>query len=110
MVASLSAEARRAGLTVDLRSDSQARYATIPMKDKDGRSLLVIIAKYTFSVDPFGRVELDVEQGASPYLVDEYHGDDPSLSSIKYPSDLCDAVPGTQVLLIGHAHPPRAAP
>jgi hypothetical protein len=76
------------------------------MRNKDGRSLLVIIAKYTFSVDPFGRVELELEHGADPCLVDEYNGDDPATSSIRRPSDLCDEVPGTQVLLIGHAHPP----
>jgi hypothetical protein len=76
------------------------------MREKDGRSLLVIIAKYTFSVDPFGRVELDLEHGAEPCLVDEYNGDDPATSGIRRPSDLCDEVPGAQVLLVGHAHPP----
>jgi hypothetical protein len=91
---------------VDVRSDTRSRFGAVPIKDKDGRSLLVVISKYTFSVDPFGKVELDPDKGVDPYLVDEPNGADPGTSSIRKPSDLADEVPGTQVLLVGHAHPP----
>ncbi len=86
---------------------SRGRHLAVPMKDKDGRGLFVVILKYTFAVDRWGRVGLAEDDPAEPYPVDVCHGDDPAQSSIKKPSDLADAKPGTDVILIGHAHPPH---
>lgn len=82
-----------------------SRHLAVPMKDKDGRENLVVILKYTFAVAPDGRVEV-VTDDAQPYTVDESNGADPARSSIRKPSDLADHKPGTDVILVGHAHPP----
>lgn len=87
---------------------SRGRHLAVPMKDKDGRGLFVVILKYTFTVDRWGRIALAEDDAAEPYPVDVCHGDDPAASSIKKPSDLADAKPGTDVILIGHAHAPHA--
>ena len=42
---------------MDVQNDSRARDAALPMKDKLGRDLLVVIAKYTFAVDAHGRAD-----------------------------------------------------
>jgi len=78
------------------------------MKSKDGHDVLVVLMKYTFVVSPAGAVEIDSTNGdgALPTLVDEYNGEDAAACSIRKPSQLYDAKPGTDVLLIGHAHPP----
>lgn len=75
------------------------------MKDKSGRELLVVILKYTFAVAANGHVSL-LDDGPEPYLTDTFNGDDPATSSIRKPSDLADEKPGTDILLVGHAHPP----
>lgn len=93
---------------MDPASDIRGQFATIPMKDKDGREHLVCIAKYTFRVDASGVVEIDDLDGAHPYLADVCNGEDPATSSIRKPSDVFEFKPGTDVLLVGHAHPRRA--
>jgi len=90
---------------LDIANSTAAKHALVPMKDPAGYSLFAMILKYTFSADARGRVEL-VEEGADPYFVDELHGEDPSKSSIRKPSDLFYEKPGTDVVLVGHAHPP----
>ncbi|MGK3964029.1 DUF2169 domain-containing protein [Sorangium sp. So ce118] len=88
-----------------VQSSSRGSFVAVPIKDKTGREHLVVILTYTFAVDPFGRVEL-ISPGPAPALVDEYNGADAAISSIRKPSLLFDHKPGTDVILIGHAHPP----
>jgi hypothetical protein len=83
-----------------------SKHLAVPMKDKRGAERLVVILKYTFAVDAEGRAEV-LSDGVSPYLADEFNGKDPAASSIRKPSDLADDKPGTDVLLVGHAHPPK---
>lgn len=75
------------------------------MKDKTGRENLVVIVKYTFNIDEAGHTSV-VEDGTDPLMADLSNGEDPATSSIRKPSDLADEKPGTDVILIGHAHPP----
>jgi hypothetical protein len=89
----------------DVRSEHRGREAVVPMKDKDGRSVLVVILKYTFAVDPSGFAEIP-DDPHEVRFVDECWGDDLASSSIKKPSDLFDTKPGTDVILVGHAYPP----
>lgn len=77
-----------------------------PIKDKLGREILAVALKYSFRVDPSGRASLDEESPTEPHAVDLYNGADPATSSIRKPSDVYDFKPGTDVLLVGHAHPP----
>ena len=80
-----------------------------PVVDKDGREFLAVILKYTFAIDPLGRVTLLAEEAAADVdLVDTYNGEEPGKASIRRPSQLFEAKPGTDVVLIGRAHPPRA--
>lgn len=91
---------------MEVASIARGQVGALPMRDKTGRHAIVVVLKYTFVVDPFGRVELDERNGAGPRLVDTYNGPDATTASIRFPSDLCDRKPGTDVLLVGHAHPP----
>jgi len=86
-------------------NQTPAKPATIPMRDPNGREHLVLILKYTFAVDARGSCDV-VSDGPGPYLVDEYQGTDPATSSIRKPSDVFFYKPGTDVILVGHAHPP----
>ncbi|WP_437641889.1 DUF2169 family type VI secretion system accessory protein [Sorangium sp. So ce854] len=81
-------------------------HAVAPMKNAGARDVLVVILKLTFAVDLAGRAELLDEDAADPDLVDTYNGDDAARSSIRRPSQLFDFKPGTDVILLGHAHPP----
>jgi hypothetical protein len=73
--------------------------------DADGRELLVVIAKMVWEADPGGFVRL-AHPGGFVRAADE-PWDEPS-SSIRYPSDFAAFKPGTDVILVGTAHPPRA--
>ena len=77
----------------------------VPMKDKHGRTLIVAILTYTFTVDRAGHVAITSSE--PPRLVDECQSLDPASGggSIRRPSQLYDAKPGTDVVLVGHAHP-----
>ncbi len=79
------------------------------MKDKAGREHCAAILKYTFLVGPSGVVDPGGEESAEVDLADTYNGEDGGASSIRRPSQLFEFKPGTDVILIGHAHaPPRA--
>ncbi|MFO0761957.1 MAG: DUF2169 domain-containing protein [Byssovorax sp.] len=88
-----------------VQRSTRGSHVAVPMKDRTGREHLVLILTYTFAVDPLGRVEV-VSPGPPPRLVDEYNGSDPNTASLRKPSLLFDHKPGTDVILVGHAHPP----
>jgi hypothetical protein len=90
---------------MEILNETDAHEMAVPVKDKTGRSVLAVIAKWTFAVDASGHVELDAE-GREPDLADSYNGEDGATSSIRRPSQLFEHKPGTDLLLIGHAHPP----
>jgi hypothetical protein len=75
------------------------------MDDRSGRDVMVVIAKLTYAVSPGGTVSLATPP--SPIrAVDVPTSDRPS-ASIRFPSDLVDDKPGTDVVLVGTAYPPR---
>ena len=85
------------------------KHLALPMKDRDGHMRLVVIVKYTYRATPRGAMERD-DEGPAPRPVDIPNGDDLATSSIALPSDLFDYKPGTDVVLVGDAHPrPGAA-
>ncbi|XXX80857.1 DUF2169 domain-containing protein [Sorangium sp. So ce134] len=85
---------------------TKGRTFAVPIKDKTGRAYLATLLKYTFAVGPTGRVELLGRDAAEVDLVDTYQGEDPARASIRRPSQLFEQKPGTDVILLGHAHPP----
>jgi hypothetical protein len=87
---------------------TQGSSLTAPTQDKEGREFLAVILKYSFFVDALGHATLlDEEQRADIDLVDTYNGEDPAKASIRRPSQLFESKPGTDVVLLGHAHAPR---
>ena len=90
---------------MDVQCMIDGKYLVVPMKDRTGRDVMTVILKRTFAVGPSGRVEF-CEDGAEVDLIDTSNGEDPGKSSIRRPSQLFDHKPGTDVILLGHAHPP----
>jgi hypothetical protein len=93
---------------LEVANETSGKVATVPIKDKNGRELLSVVLKYTFVVSADGKVDVD-DDGAEVLFADEYHGEDPKRASIRKPSQLFLSKPGTDVLLIGHAHPPHGS-
>jgi hypothetical protein len=92
---------------VDLDSvtenESWATVRSDAMLDKSGRDVAVCVAKLAFKVTPDGRPTISFR----PVLFGESadgHG------AIKFPAELVDDKPGTDVGLVGHAHPQRGKP
>jgi hypothetical protein len=90
---------------VDNRSPMAVR--AIPMADRHGRDVMVVIAKLTYEVSPIGAVSL--AHPPSPVRTSDELVGGSAWSSIRYPSDLVDEKPGTDVALVGTAHPPEGA-
>jgi hypothetical protein len=74
------------------------------VRDKTGRDHYVVPVKFTAHFAREGAYEL-LDDGPFPYIVDECNGDE-GKGSIRKPSDLYEFKPGTDVLLVGHAHAP----
>jgi hypothetical protein len=94
------------GFDADSELADNAATASIPVRDKDGREILAVIAKYAYHVDAVG-VVTPLEKPVDIDIGDTFNGDDPSKGSIQRPSQLFESKPGTDVILLGHAHPPR---
>jgi hypothetical protein len=90
---------------VNVANRTDGKHLALPMKDKNGHSRVVVIVKYTYRATPRGAIERD-DEGTEPRAVDVPNGEDPAASSIRYPSDAFDFKPGTDVVLVGDAHPP----
>ena len=82
----------------------KANIAVLP--DRAGIDTLYVVVKATLQIRP--KLSLSDEQ-VPVTLADSYHGD-PAASSLKAPSELHIAKPGTDVLLIGSAWAPAGRP
>jgi hypothetical protein len=90
---------------MQVHRDTVARLVSFPAKEPSGRERLVVVAGYTFQIDPRGLPQV-LPDGPDVPLVDSYYGKE-GVSSIRMPSQLFDEKPGTDVVLVGHAQPPR---
>ena len=88
-------------LQLDNRTPFKASIAVLP--DRDGIDTLHVVIKATLTLRP--NLSLAPEQ-VPVTMADEYHGD-PALSSLRAVSELHIGKPGTDVLLVGHAHAPE---
>ncbi|MFT3764718.1 MAG: DUF2169 domain-containing protein [Minicystis sp.] len=91
----------------------------VPLEDRHGREVLAVIAKLTYTVAPNG-VALLAEKPSPIRMSDEPHEDAlfdagwlsgqrglvTQWGSIRFPSDVTDEKPGTDILLVGTAYPP----
>ena len=77
---------------------------------KDGEQLVVIV-KATYERYPGITVlDLAAPDDRRPIRSADVPWGDPERSSIKYPSDLCIAKPGTDVVVVASAHAPKGKP
>ncbi len=82
-----------------------AQLALFP--NQQGIDTLYIIVKATFNI---GRKWTLADEQKQPTGADEYWGDDPATSSIKYASDLHIGKPATDIVMLGHAWAPEGMP
>lgn len=87
-------------------NQTKGKAIALPTKDKDGRSYMTVILRRGFVAK--GAVLEDLGRDVQIDLVDTYNGDD-GAGSIRRPSMLFDFKPGTDVVLLGHAHPQRGS-
>src|SRR4051812_45981696 len=90
------------------RVDNETEFIAEPrlLMAKDGERLVMIV-KATFE-RPLGATALDLAppEGQRGIRSADVPWGDPKKSSIKYPSDLCTAKPGTDVIVVAAAHAP----
>jgi hypothetical protein len=89
---------------MDLRNHSVAAARCVPSVDRHGRDVIVVVAKVTLEVSIHGEVWRAAEPAPVRVRDETVAG---GWSSIRFPSDLADEKLGTDVLLVGTAHPPR---
>jgi len=70
------------------------------MLDASGRDVAVVVAKLAFRVSPEGRAAIAFRPVRFGESTDGHGG-------LKFPAELVDVKSGTDVGLVGHAHPPR---
>jgi hypothetical protein len=90
------------------RVDNKTELVAEPfvLLDKDGERLVVIV-KATFGRAPGeGTLDLLPRREQRPIRGADVPWGEPEKSSIKYPSDLCIAKPGTDVIVVAAAHAP----
>ena len=90
------------------RNATRAYTRCFTKMDREGRDVLVAVAKVVYAVSPRGEVSLadSPPHGLGPPRMVDVRHDNPS-SSARYPSDFVDHKPGTDVLLVGTAHGPE---
>ena len=93
-----------------LNKSTRAAVEVIPsFHDQDGTLCGVVLVKERFSVGPAGGVSRT--EDAEIRIADElWEPDEPATSSIKYPSDLCQVKPSTDVIVVGSAIAPGGTP
>jgi hypothetical protein len=76
-----------------------------PMLDRFGNDVAVVVSKVTYAVSPAGRVTLAFRPVRSGDILESSGLEGRGV--VRYPSDLADDKPGTDVVLVGTAKPPR---
>ncbi|EYF06406.1 DUF2169 family type VI secretion system accessory protein [Chondromyces apiculatus] len=77
----------------------------VPMDDRTGREVLVVIAKMTWRVGPNGAAT--IARPIAPVRIFDVPRSDARYASLRHASDAVDEKPGTDVLLLGTAYPSR---
>lgn len=89
-------------MDLNRRCDAEC-WATVRVEstiDRHGNDVAVVVAKMAYAASPQGKVTVDFRPVRWSDVPDGRGG-------IKYPGDLCDDKPGTDVALVGTAHPPK---
>ncbi len=75
--------------------------------NEQGIDTLYVMVSATFTI---GRRWTLAEEQPEPKAEDEYWGDDPLSSSIKYASEMHTGKPSTDIVMVGHARAPMGRP
>lgn len=92
--------------------DNQTDFRAHPqlLLTKDGERLVVVV-KATFEFVPEARIlELAPKERARGIRLADVPWEDPEVSSVLYPADLCPAKPATDVVVVAVAHAPSGQP
>jgi hypothetical protein len=85
-----------------VRSGTSATVEAIPYYGLNGETVAIVLIKERFEAHPSSAVTR--LGGAEVRYIDEpWDPDNPEISSIKYPSDICLAKPSTDVIVVGSA-------
>ncbi|MBX3184459.1 MAG: DUF2169 domain-containing protein [Polyangiaceae bacterium] len=92
--------------------DNETEFIAHPqlLMDKDGEKLVTIVKATWELVDPSAGLELASEERMRPLWFADVPWGKPEIASIAYPADVCLRKPGTDVIVVGTAHAPDAAP
>lgn len=90
----------------DIRVPKGLEFEPLFLADEEGRPIVVTLAKATFALGPNGA--LSPADEPLPISFDGELRGDPAGSSHKYEPETAFVKPATDVVLIGHAHAPKA--
>ncbi|HEX5751751.1 MAG TPA: DUF2169 domain-containing protein [Archangium sp.] len=89
--------------------DNCTPYTVEPLylADEHGQPVVTLVAKATFTIQETGRLTLAEEQ--APLLLEGlFTGENTSKSSYRFEPECAFFKPSTDVVLVGHGHPPQA--
>jgi hypothetical protein len=90
----------------EIENMSPFAFQPLFLSDEEGRPLIVLVVKATYSLAEGGKPSLAEEQ-VPVNIAGEFWGD-PDNSSYKYEPETAFTKPATDVVLIGHGYPPDA--
>jgi hypothetical protein len=76
----------------------------LELTDRHGHQVVVVVAKLTFAVSASGEASIAVPPSPVRFYAEPYDG----RRGIRFPDDIAEEKPGTDVLLVGHAVAPAA--
>jgi hypothetical protein len=88
-----------------LRNPTLATARCVTGLDHRGYEVAIVAVKRTYAVSPKGRVQLAIPP--SPIRLHDVKTSDEPSASLKFPHDIVPEKPGTDVVLVGTAHPPQ---
>lgn len=98
-------ESPRMNLARLLQNRTPMDVRCVPMDDREGREVLVVIAKMTWTLSPAGVA--DIAHPPAPVRLFDLPWKEGPHASLRRPSDAVEEKPGTDVLLVGTAYPSR---
>ncbi len=93
---------------LEIKNKTNFETGLAPGLGKDGLEYAVFVVKGTFGIPADGAESILTEEQVPVVFADEHFGE-PGFSSVKYEMDTCLIKPGTDVVLVGSAHPRQTA-
>lgn len=77
----------------------------LPMDDRHGRAVIVAVCKVSYAISRAGMARL--AWPPAPIRIEDELFEGSAYASVRYPCDWVDEKPGTDVVVVGSAHPPE---